>query len=608
MAVRPNLAVSRADRVPAALTDRGVLGLAGLRRSGPTFEERYELADAVAFSAEKPAYLLDSANKSLRGGCRIGIRVAIEAVEAGTAATYAVEVAGDVLALDADSLQQSAWLREALAPELRALGFNPVLVASGRPDHLHLFCRLDSSQRVTDFGALVFALPREQRPDWRKLKEGIRPPGAPHREGLPVALVSPSSWAEALDYLIDGRSVTRPRTDAEPGEVLKFMLDSLSPNCRDALEAPVAEKQYPTRSERLRAVLVGFGNAAYAADLLGRLPDLTPLLLPLLLSLPGGSKLTDEDPKGAEKRLRRELVRVVKFVRSYPPERQEEKTQGIIGRVFADAMAKPWGRSSATDRAVLQAVLNLAAAAGKTELHASERVLAARAGVARATAGRSLRRLAEAGWLKKMKSRRYESAAVWAILDRPDARAVTVPMACAVADIWRRGGGLGPVAGRIWGALGAEAQSVAAVALAVGRDRLRDRPNIRRQLARLAQLGLAQLGADGWSVGAVSPIDAAAGRRCEGAAARQALDFAHERGKHAEVCAIWKQAAAAEAAARTPTAEYDEWVEAEAAAPDAEYDEWVEAPRRPVRCDLGRRGASAGLAAIVAAPRSRAMG
>jgi hypothetical protein len=67
-----------------------------------------------------------------------------EAVRRGV--SFCVEVRDDLLALDLDDIAMTRAL-ERLAAELREAGHVPVLGASGRPGHRHLFVRVRDRER-----------------------------------------------------------------------------------------------------------------------------------------------------------------------------------------------------------------------------------------------------------------------------------------------------------------------------------------------------------------------------------------------------------------------------------------------------------------------------
>jgi hypothetical protein len=93
-----------------------------------------------------------------------------------------------VLAIDED--EPGSDLLDHLVVALRVAGESPVLVASGREGHRHLFCRCDLAhwtKQAREIGIPAGAL-----------RAVIRPPLAPHRLGLPVALLEPTDPIEAL--------------------------------------------------------------------------------------------------------------------------------------------------------------------------------------------------------------------------------------------------------------------------------------------------------------------------------------------------------------------------------------------------------------------------
>jgi hypothetical protein len=98
-----------------------------------------------------------------------------------------------------------------------------------------------------------------------------------------------------------------------------------------------------------------------------------------------------------------------------------------LARVFPDvreaiAAARFPGKAGATDRAVLQAHLQIAEQIGQLRFDASERRIAELAGVSRQTAHWSRRRLAEQGWLTQLKPARYDRASTWEIRIPEDGR------------------------------------------------------------------------------------------------------------------------------------------------------------------------------------------
>jgi len=104
---------------------------------------------------------------------------------------YAIQVAFDMFAVDDDA--HSAAL-DVLVAEIRATAARPVLVASGREGHRHLFAR-DALRQRWIARARELGLPDAAIRIDHNL---IRPPLAPHRLGLPVRLLDPTDPVEAL--------------------------------------------------------------------------------------------------------------------------------------------------------------------------------------------------------------------------------------------------------------------------------------------------------------------------------------------------------------------------------------------------------------------------
>src|SRR5215468_5295608 len=190
---------------------------------------------ALAFSVVRPggqALLLDVNNQPLRW-------VSIEdAVKTGTA--FLVEVGPTVLAIDADDAQQATRTQH-LASALKVEGLEPVLVRSGRQDHLHLFCRIDDGRHGQWVATAKAA--------GLSVRQSIRPPGSPHRLGQPVELIDPRTAEETLKALTPARSGRVPKLSPRMADLLR--------NGRSSVE------RKKTRSEDIQAVAVGFQNGSY---------------------------------------------------------------------------------------------------------------------------------------------------------------------------------------------------------------------------------------------------------------------------------------------------------------------------------------------------------
>jgi hypothetical protein len=84
---------------------------------------------------------------------------------------------------------------------MQADGLHPVLVESGQPGHLHLFCRITDPAARTRY----LNLARQRGIDVRQGHNRIRPPLSPHRNGLPVRLLTPEDPQQALAALAPER-------------------------------------------------------------------------------------------------------------------------------------------------------------------------------------------------------------------------------------------------------------------------------------------------------------------------------------------------------------------------------------------------------------------
>jgi hypothetical protein len=136
-------------------------------QAGPGQDCVLAFAKAVAVPGTgRLAMYIDSDNRNA------GWATLSEAVASGRA--FCVPVAPDVLAVDCDD-PDLEYRVQALADRLRRDGLAPVLLASGHPGHLHLFCRIYDPallKRYRDHQAHVRGLDVRGR---------IRPPLAPHR-------------------------------------------------------------------------------------------------------------------------------------------------------------------------------------------------------------------------------------------------------------------------------------------------------------------------------------------------------------------------------------------------------------------------------------------
>lgn len=181
------------------------------------------------------------------------------------------------------------------------------------------------------------------------------------------------------------------------------------------------------------------------------------------------------------------------------------------------------GRTAATDRAVMLALIRIGYGCGRDRLRASTRRIAIKAGLDRKTVGASLRRLRCAGWLRLEKpgARWWQRpdlparGSVYSLIAPPEevrhfatSKAISgdpslgaLLGACCrktsgEIDVWRNRTGLGKSAERVWTALrnGADGRSARRLAKTLGMVAR----TVDRALIQLDYYGLAIEALDGW--------------------------------------------------------------------------------------------------------------
>lgn len=220
----------------------------------------------------------------------------------------------------------------------------------------------------------------------------------------------------------------------------------------------------------------------------------------------------------AERMVRNGIRSSRRFVARQGGDRYEAIMRAVRFREAAlDQPARWVGRAGGTDLAVLLALAELAAEAGRWELHADVRTLAERAGVGVASVSRSLARLraGDRPWIRRIAIAGGVNAAKYRLSD-PETmgggtqrnnqpvvvpRDKSVPMGTAGLDVWRWAG-LGKAAFRTYSLLGGEPVTTSDLAAALGVSPR----SARKHLATLALYGLATKANDvGWVRGDVDP-------------------------------------------------------------------------------------------------------
>lgn len=496
---------------------------------GPASELRLSLARAVTGTGRGFAVGPDNT---------AGAWAPLEALVDGAGAFAVVPRPGLlVVDLDLEGLDQASAagrlaVFDRLHAALVAVGVAPVVVASGRAGHRHLFASLGPAApaRRAELEAWLRAHGLDPR------ARGVRPPLSPHRDptATPPALVTPPRPEAALAALA---------APAPPDAATRLL---------GALGAP-------RLSERMhRLVRDGHGDA-YASASHARMAlalavagaGLPPSYLEAVLEDPAaglGETYRSRPPRWRRAELARLWDKAATRLACSP------RSAAITGRPTALAEVERWssalpaqawaGMGGATDLAMAEALVAAARRAGGPVLGASLPALALGAGVAAATARRSLRRLALAGWLEVVAAPTATTATVYRL--RLPA-SVTPPVAAPAgtttgggelgADL-ARWAGIGKCAARVLRSLTATPASTAA--LAAG---LRTSPTAAAiLLRRLEALGLASRDARGWSRGPAQTASVAERLGVAGTGAAQAAAYAAERAERAELRERWRRA------------------------------------------------------------------
>jgi DNA-binding Lrp family transcriptional regulator len=334
---------------------------------------RLRLAELVAFAGAK-AILLDTHNDAV--GAPVGLR---RAVVSGW--PFTIQLAVHVLGIDLDDqAKRPAFIR--FVALLKRHGIVPVIVASGRFGHRHLFAA------VAD-GAVRSKLARAARRLRLGLRSSMRPPLTLHRRGLPVRLLAPRDPAAAIQAL------------APPAR------RELHPRIEDLLRKGDAECRYRTQDGRpdRSAILTAIVTSAIQRGWT-RAETYRALMHP---RNEGGAKLHDRKRRCGDlaawhyfKELWKEQVR---FCRQRPPLREGRAPHTAYLNAIATVanLSLPWNVRGHSMFATLMACLLIAAEAGTANgWRASYRQIAERAGLSFQTARRALRSLRKLGFLWRL--------------------------------------------------------------------------------------------------------------------------------------------------------------------------------------------------------------
>lgn len=456
---------------------------------------------------------------------------------------FAVQVDAAVLAVDCDQPGTAADRSlDQLQAALVRLGADPVVVASGRPGHRHLFVRLDDDPPA-----------REALDEWLRrcgldVRHAIRPPLTAHRSGAPTRLLTHASASEAAKAL----------TGPCPVGVVAAVQDALRGPAYGAPDAPGGPAAGGDLSARMRRLIEhGHEAAGYPTPSHGRMALATAAVatgrsrqwLETVLADPAspvGKTWRSKPPRWRQVELDRLWRKATMHVATSgrpPAWRSRPEAMRHVARWAAAVGSVAWpGMSGATDVAVCEALVDLAVARGGPRLAASLPEVAVHAGISQSTARRSLRRLVSAGWLRIEQRATATLATVWRLVLPAQITGQLVldlgGRPRGLGEDWARWGAAGKSAARAWRVLSREAVTEREVA-----ELLRCSVNAARlRLRRLRRLGLAARAADGWVRGRRTGEQVARDLGTAGAQARDRLAWMARRRARAQVRAQWRQA------------------------------------------------------------------
>jgi DNA-binding transcriptional ArsR family regulator len=406
--------------------------------------------EALALAVAEPGSRVRRIDSDNRGHPRTDRLV--DALASGRA--FAVRVRHEIVAVDFDCDTAAGDARQ-FAGYCRAHELDPVVLASGTADHFHVFVRVDDEATRR----LMVKEARRLHGDVRQAHNLIRPPLSPHRRGGQSELLDPRDPLDAIDALL-GR------------------LDHIAPRLHRLLLFGDLGHEYRSASEMMQAITTGAVHAGWTeAQLLDAFLDPANL---------GGARVRERDVterRGADGYVATCWNKAVQFV-----------ARAQLAEIQAAVDAAPWpGRSGGTDRAVMQAYVNIAQRANTITPDASQRRLADEAGVSAKTVERTQPRLVEGGWIVVKRPGYRTEAARWGF--GPSAQGVGTytatstqggrdvcadTMRAVAHDLWRFCG-LGKGCQQTWTALASTPATIAQLVERTGYTR----PTINRHVACL---------------------------------------------------------------------------------------------------------------------------
>lgn len=267
---------------------------------------------------------------------------------------------------------------------------------------------------------------------WRRLKSDVG--AGEFRFGSASYVVAPPSTVDGRQYTMtagDLRQLPRldaadvapilahPDPDPDPDPVAAILATATT--ARGETTARISAKTwrllrgegvdaYPTRSEAEAAIVAALVDVGLSFD----------AILSLFLRYPAAGKfheLREKDHRAAVSWLRRTWEKARKWAETHVSEDKRKAFYAVIA-----IQSRPWpGRTGRTDRAAALEHALTAYACAKLEYHLSERDLAERIGVERATARKANIRLLKAGLIERVKPTDGANfATMWRVRDIVD--------------------------------------------------------------------------------------------------------------------------------------------------------------------------------------------
>ena len=325
------------------------------------------LAHAVA-QPHARAHLYRGSSNALSGWCSIE-----EAVTEKVA--FVVRLGSHVVGIDLDQPHETAHL-PGLLTLLQRRGLSPVVVASGRPEGRHVFVRVDPRERAALVEDLIDLLGART-----PIRRDIRPPLAPHRGGLHVRLVEPSTIEQAVERL---RPLPAERR-LLPAHTFRLLRKG------DVGCTFDGDRSRVVMSLVTSMVAAGWSEEAICKTLLDS-------------QNAGGAKVREI---ASQKGLRAAQVYVagrydkaVEWIAKNPTWTTRQEVVAALVDHRSVVEANHWtGSEGQKQLVVLRAVLEIAIALGSTTVHPSHRRLAEVTGLDRKTLSNLLSALSIEGWL-----------------------------------------------------------------------------------------------------------------------------------------------------------------------------------------------------------------